>query len=127
LDHKAFLFDFRRFEAELLPILENALATGDCDELIAFVRENVASLADPYEGQPLAADWEAMIVAPDPHQCGDFALTKFYDPTDDIRLGPSWAEVQEQIASSGGFTWSPILGRSVGPAENPFDPGKLGS
>ncbi len=65
IEHRAFLFQFDQFERELLPILQAALAAGDCTDLVAFIRQNIGELADPYEGRPLGEDWEKMIESPD--------------------------------------------------------------
>lgn len=127
MEHKAFIFDFDSFERELQPVLEEALLSGDAKGLIAFVNNNLGDLKDPYEGQPLEADWEAMIETADSHQYGDFALTKYYDPLEDIGLGVEWEHVQDAISSDPKLTESPILGHTVGPSDGPFDPGKMGS
>ncbi|TWT29251.1 hypothetical protein [Blastopirellula retiformator] len=125
MEHKAFIFDYQKFEQELLPILQDALATGECSALISFIQQNIESLTDPYEGEPLEDDWEGMIETEDAHQYGDFALTKYYDPTADIGLGSAWESVQEIVPDD--RRSSPILGLIVGSDNDPFDPGKMGS
>ncbi len=127
MDHKAFLFDYDSFERELRGILEDALRSGDNSGLVAFINANLGDLRDPYEGEPLGADWVAMIETQDPHQYGDFALTKYYNPTADIGLGVAWESLQELIASDPLLTESPVLGSTIGPKNNLFDPGKMGS
>ena len=125
MEHKAFIFDYEKFEHELLPLLQYALSTSECSSLISFIQQNMDSLTDPYEGEPLNDDWEGMIETEDAHQYGDFALTKYYDPTDDIGLGSAWQKIQEFIPAD--RTTSPILGSVVGSNEDPFDPGKMGA
>lgn len=125
MEHKAFIFDDEAFERELLPILEKSLITDDCSELISFILKNRGTLTDPDEGEPLPDDWEGMLETLDPHQYGDFALTKYYDPQSDIGLGTVWQSIQELIPENGKI--SPILGTIVGTWENSFDPGKIGS
>jgi hypothetical protein len=127
MEHKAFLFNYDSFQRELRPILEDALLTGDCGALVSFINANLGDLRDPYEGEPLGTDWESLIETQDAHQYGDFALTKYYDPTADIGLGAAWEIVQELIANDPTLTESPILGSTVGPKDDPFDPGKMGS
>ena len=127
MEHKAFLFEFEQFEHELLPILQAALATNDCAELVAFIRRSVASLKDPYEGAPLKEGWQTMIETPDAHQYGDIALTKYYDPADDRGLGSSWEQIQTIVASDPGVHISPILGSVIEKSNAVFDPGKMGS
>ena len=125
MEHKAFIIDYEQFERELRPLLQEALLTKNCDGLIDFIRQNIESLADPYEGEPLQGNWEDMIETPDAHQYGDFALTKYYKPSNDIGLGSSWGAIQDVVDADRGI--SPILGAVVGGSDNPFDPGKMGS
>jgi hypothetical protein len=127
MEHKAFLFDYDSFERELRPILADALRSGDNGALVSFINTNLSELRDPYEGEPLSVDWEAMIETLDPHQYGDFALTKYYNPVSDIGLGAAWDLLQELIATDLSLTESPILGSIIGAKDDPFDPGKMGS
>jgi len=125
MEHKAFIFDYERFSHELFPILDRALISDECGSVIEFIRENHAWLKDPYEGETLPSDWETLLEIKDVHQYGDFALTKYYDPSEDLGLGASWQEIQQLVP--GHHTFSPILGFTIGPNENLFDPGKMGS
>lgn len=127
MEHKAFLFDYIRFERELQPILVHALSSAECSGLVHFINKNVRELRDPYDGDPLDANWESLIEIPDAHQYGDFALTKFYDPREDIGLGGDWEDIQQQIAEISNLTSCPILGDTIGPKVTPFDPGKMGA
>lgn len=127
MEHKAFIFDHQSFEKELRETLEEALANGNCENLVAFIHENKESLSDPYEGDPLEDDWESMIEVEDAHQYGDFALTRYYSPQDDIGLSSSWNVVQEIVTGIGNVATSPILGSTIGSESDPFDPGKAGS
>jgi hypothetical protein len=87
----------------------------------------LADLTDPFEGDPLPSDWDSMLEVKDAHAYGDFALTKYYDPTADLGLGAAWEELQDLIANDLDVIASPILGATIGPADSPFDPGKMGS
>lgn len=126
MEHKAFVFRHRDFERELRPLLEEALASGSPDRLIVFIKANPDNFRDPYEGEPLGEDWEDQIETKDVHQYGDFALTKYYDPSADIGLGRKWEEVQRALESELG-TSAAILGQPVGTQDRFFDPGKMGS
>lgn len=126
-EHKAFLFDSNSFENDLRPVLERALLSGDPTGLVGFIIRNLKKLRDPYEGQPLGLEWESMIETKDSHQYGDFALTKYYDPTADIGIGLEWESIQDVISKDPLLIESPILGATVGSHLDPFDPGKLGS
>jgi hypothetical protein len=126
MEHKAFVFNFQGFEKELRPLLERALRSNDSSELLRFIHSNRASLKDPYEGAPLEEDWRETADDQDAHQSGDIALTKYYEPSDDLGLGPEWEDLQSQLLARLGKD-EPLLGRTVGPPTNPFDPGKMGA
>lgn len=68
-----------------------------------------------------------MVETADPHQYGDFAITKFYQPNEDIGLGNDWQSIQELISVDPPLVESPILGTPLGRKRNLFDPGKMGS
>lgn len=122
MDHKAFAFNDDAFRSELRGLLEQALQEGQVATLRAFIEAHRAELSDPYEGAPLDDDWESQIEIKDAHQYGDFALTKYYDPTDDVGLGASWQAVDE-VLTSHGLAEHILLGASLAG----FDPGKQGS
>jgi hypothetical protein len=125
-EHKAFILDYKSFESQLKNILESALKNENVSQLSEYISQNQTHLKDPYEGEPLTNEWESMIESQDPHQYGDFALTMFYDPTEDIGLGYDWENVQE-ILSQKLTDASSVLGSPIGPASNYFDPGKMGA
>jgi hypothetical protein len=128
MEHKAFLFNYQSFDRELRAVLEDALRSGDHGSLVSFINAHLVDLRDPYEGEPLGANWEALIETQDPHQFGDFALTKYYNPTADIGVAAAWENLQELIAKNDPLlAESPILGSTIGPKDNAFDPGKMGS
>ena len=127
MEHKAFVFDHNNFDRMLRPILESALASGNCEELVDYISGNPGGLTDPYEGEPLDANWEDMLEVKDAHQYGDFALTRFYDSRDDVGLGGSWEEVGGIWANEFAGQPSPVLGLPLGCEPNLFDPGKMGS
>ena len=125
--HKAFLFDYESFERELRMALEVALESGECTGLLCFINDNRARLKDPNEGEPLAENWMDLIETEDAHQFGDFALTKFYDPRTDIGLGAQWEAAHSLTCEIADLPFSPLLGGTLGPPHDPFDPGKCGS
>ncbi|MEP0857854.1 hypothetical protein [Trichocoleus sp. DQ-U1] len=126
MEHKAFVFDYDAFADELGNILENALLTNNNERLVNFIKQNLNFLKDPYEGEALSTSWDTMVEPKDPHQYGDFALTKFYDPQDDIGLGAMWENIQNILKIECGKDFV-ILGTPFGFKDNYFDPGKMGS
>lgn len=127
MDHKAFVFDTAGFEQHLRPLLETALASGNLSGLHTFILENFASLTDPNEGTPLMDDWDAVLGSTDAQQLGDVALTRFYDPLQNLGLGPHWAALHDLLALRWPELAPAVLGSVIGPPENLFDPGKMGS
>ena len=90
----------------------------------AFIDHHVAQLKDPYEGEPLSADWRDKLGNKDVHEYGDYALTRFYDPADCWGIGYEWARLSEELPESAA---NAMLGFVVGPPGNLFDPGRCGS
>ncbi len=127
MDHRAFVFDYSRFARELKPVLERALETDDPAEIVRFIVAHRTKLRDPDEGEPLPEDWESRLEVGDIHEYGDLALTRYYDPREDLGMGNGWDLVQDLIHADPSLSVSPILGVPVGTWEHPFDPGRLGS
>ncbi len=126
LEHKAFVFDYSSFQDELMDILVNSLKTETTDRLKQFILQNLSSLKDPYEGDMLDSDWESLMEVYDAHQYGDFAITKFYNPQDDVGLGYDWQELDELLNQELDSKYSILLGSTIGSKDNLFDPGKIG-
>jgi hypothetical protein len=127
MDHKAFVFDYDGFKAELEKTLYEALNSGPLEGLERFIETNLDQLKDPYEGRPLDRSWRSLLESKDAHQYGDIAISKFYDPGSDIGLGSDWELVARGLEKDSGLPSVVILGDSFGPTHNRFDPGKMGS
>jgi hypothetical protein len=82
MSHKAYTFDWRGFELDLRPLLENALVADNTGLLETFIDDHREVLTHPYEGEPLSDDWRAALENRDVHEYGDYALTRFYNPAD---------------------------------------------
>jgi hypothetical protein len=122
--HKGFVFDWTAFQAELAPVLHDCLTDSQTERLIFFVNKHRDSLTDPYEGEPLAADWQEDLEARDAHEIGDYALTRYYDPADDSGLGEGWMSIEAALDDEGKRA---LLGEPFGPDGHEFDPGRMGS
>lgn len=127
IEHKAFVFDIDAFNSELRMLLESALNSGNIDKIREFIISNKEFLSDPCDGGKLDDDWEIMIEDKDAHQYGDFALTKYYSPLEDMGLGSEWQRIESMFFSNSDTTASPFLGVPVGSSCEFFDPGKMGS
>lgn len=119
-DHKAFEFNWQAFSDEMLPWLSDALAADDCERLSAFLDANASACRNPYDGEPLSLDWRAMLEVGDVQELADFALTKYYDPTDDHGLSDAWMELDEALPAD---MRAALLGQAIAG----FDPGRQGS
>src|SRR5205823_3307806 len=123
-EHKAYAFDWPRFESDLHPVLVRALTDNDPAELEVYIDQHLAELTDPCEGEPLSADWRDALENRDVHEYGDYALTRFYDPADCWGVGYEWARLSDELPEPAA---NAMLGSSVGPPERLFDPGRYGS
>jgi hypothetical protein len=122
MDHKAFAFDWTAFQRHLAPILHDALSSDSIAGLAAFIEHHHQSLTDPYEGQPLPEDWPSLMENGDVQDHGDFALTLYYSPTADFGIGDSWLALSDDSSVA-----NALLGEPFGPADNLFDPGRMGA
>lgn len=123
-DHKAYEFDWTKFEVELGPVLRAALETGDASVLEYFLQVHVTACKNPYDGTPLDNDWREQLSVGDIQEIGDFALTKYYEPSDDFGLHESWVELSSSLSTA---QQKALLGQAFGPLGTPFDPGRQGS
>ncbi|MFB9235271.1 hypothetical protein ACFFWC_06925 [Plantactinospora siamensis] len=128
-EHRAFSFDFDGFMANLAPVLQRSLETGDAGALTRFIEANLDRLRSPYPGIAVPTPWPAMFEdEPAVHDLGDFALTRYYRPNDDLGLGSGWAEVYNVAADEVETdTDELIFGAWFGPEHNRFNPGRIGS
>ncbi len=127
MEHKAFAFDYTTFVTDLSDRLYHALEAEAPELLEEYIRANEADLKDPYSGDPLPPDWDALLEQRDVQEYGDIALTRFYDPTEDIGLSTTWQHLDDLLRQEFGGQPSPILGIPFGPTHNLFDPGRMGT
>ena len=97
MEHKAFVFDCEGYSIELEKILTNSLLNNETTFLISFIEQNLENIKDPYEGEPLELSWKTAIDLKNVDEVGDFSLTKFYNPTDDIGLGDEWHNIKRVL------------------------------
>ena len=125
MQHKAFRFDWDGFDAGLRECLNDALLTNDPSQLAIYINSALSEFSDPYEGETLTSDWmQVLSDRSDVHEIGDYALTRFYDPTADFGIGDAWIAIDDSLND---VQRNALLGLPIGPATNPFDPGKMGS
>lgn len=135
MEHKAFIFDYDSFIKELAGILEDALLNSEPRNLITFIENNLQNLKHPDEGEPLDSSWREILetelitqnITTDISHYGDFAITKYYNPGNNIGIGYDWARLDDELVTELNVNISPLLGIEFGPENNYFDPGKMGS
>jgi hypothetical protein len=122
MEHKAFVFDYGRFQAELAPVLYAALESGIVDDLLSFIGGHRAELRTPDEGDPLPPNWEPTLRAEGVDRAGEVALTLYFNPLRDIGLDYGWQALGPLFPNP-----ATVLGVPFGPAGHLFDPGKMGA
>jgi hypothetical protein len=108
----------------LADILWHALKSGTSAGLVKFIAEHHALLRDPIEGEPLGADWESEIEAPNVQVYADVALTLFYDPSGDIGLSDAWIGLDDLLHSVDGAQTRRVIW-PTGTALRPWPDGLL--
>lgn len=129
ISHKAYLFATAEFDRQLAPLLYSALARNDPAGLRDYIRANQQDLHDPDEEMPLAEDWETHYHL-DVQQYAAFALTNFYDPTDDWGLGHDFDALGaylESVPKAKKYTGALLGGYLFGPKGKRLDPGYMGT
>ncbi len=125
MSHKAYAFDWRAFEKdELHHLLVAALESDDPATIAHYIEAHREQIKDPYEGQTIEQGWEAALGNRDVHEYGDFALTRFYDPTENHGVAEAWLAVDAEVAEQDRFA---LLGSRLGKSGHEFDPGRQGS
>jgi hypothetical protein len=122
MQHKAFVFNYGRFQAELASVLYTALETDSVNQLISFIAAHQKELCTPAEGEPLSSGWESELRTAAVDRAGAVALTAYYDPLNDIGLQYRWQELRSLLPDS-----TILFGVPFGPAQHLFDPGKMGA
>jgi hypothetical protein len=124
MEHKAFAFDWQRFVRGLRPDLLRALSDDDPAPLEAFIDRHWAELADPYEGEPLPKRWRELLETGDAQEVADFALTRYYRPSENHGIGYDWMAPSDQLPEPAAGA---LLGAALGPEDARFDPGRMGA
>jgi hypothetical protein len=128
MSQKAFVFDHARFERELRERLLAALAADDARPLEAFINANQEAIKDAYEGEAVRPDWRNQFRPADAQAYADFALTKYYEPSDDLGLDTDWPEANAALEQAG-LQGALLLGSALATSDGAvtFDPGRQGS
>lgn len=95
MEHKSFLFNTSAFTKELSEIILTAGDTENETLLISFINENLDNLKSPYSGEKLTKEWHEELETEDIQELADFALTKYYNPDQELGLSFVWESLLE--------------------------------
>ncbi len=126
MDHKAFVFDTKKFHAEIEPVMKDSI-NNPC-VAHQYISAHLDELQSPYTGDGLDEEWEAEFGELTLQVYFDILLTACYDVDNDCGLGEMWDAVNEVIKSFGVFEEGevPVLGRRVVIDAVVVDPGMEG-
>lgn len=126
MEHKAFVFDTKRFHAEIEPVMKESVEnTGAAHR---YICGHLDELQSPYTGDTLEEGWEEEFGELTLQVCFDILLTACYDVEEDCGLCEMWDAVNEVIKELDGFEEGelPVLGRKVEVGGVTVDPGMMG-
>ncbi|MET3028334.1 hypothetical protein ABXT06_16765 [Flavobacterium sp. UW10123] len=128
MEHKSFLFNTSVFTKELSEIILTAAGTENETLLISFINENLDNLKSPYSGQKLTNEWHEELETEDIQELADFAITKYYNPNQELGLSFLWEsllELFDDLDLKYNCEYY-ILGKSLNYKNFILDPGKMG-
>ncbi|MFC4476045.1 hypothetical protein [Flavobacterium chungangensis] len=128
IEHKSFLFNTSAFTKELSEIILTAGETDNEKLLISFINQNLNDLKSPYSGEELTSAWIEELETEDIQELADFAMTKYYNPDEELGLSYSWELLLESfdeldLKFNNEYY---ILGKSLDSENFTLDPGRMG-
>ncbi len=126
MDHKAFVFDTKKFHAEIEPVMKDSIKNTEVAH--RYISEHLDELQSPYTGNTLEEGWEEEFGELTLQVYFDILLTACYDVEDDCGLCDMWDAVNEVIKSLHVFEEGelPVLGWTVEIEDVVIDPGMEG-
>ena len=126
MEHKAFVFDTKKFHAEIEPVMKDCIRNTEAAH--QYICEHLDELQSPYTGDTLEEDWEEEFGELTLLVCFDILLTACYDVQDDCGLCEMWDAVNEVVKSLDVFEKGelPVLGWTVEIDDVVVDPGMEG-
>lgn len=126
MDHKAFVFDTKKFHAEIEPVMKDSIKNTEV--AYRYISEHLDELQSPYTGNTLEEGWEEEFGELTLQVYFDILLTACYDVEDDCGLCDMWDAVNEVIKSLDVFEKGelPVLGWTVEIEDVVIDPGMEG-
>lgn len=125
MEHKAFLFDTKGFNRELVPLILDSGSKGDPELLKKYIKRNLFYLSSPDPAEKkIRKNWEDG----DIQMLADLALTAFYSVEEDQGLLHSWNALLEAFKNLP-LQFAPeyyILGKPLKNEAFTLDPGEMG-
>ncbi|WP_026503736.1 hypothetical protein [Butyrivibrio sp. NC3005] len=127
IEHRAFLFDTDLFDRECRDLILNSGVKDEPGTVKKFVEDNSKRIKSPYWGDDIDQDWEDEMETKDVQEYADFAMTAYYNPSDDIGLEEQWDIVLEALNRLGfEQAQEAVLGKTVSKDGFTLDPGRCG-
>jgi len=108
IQHRAFIFNYQRFEDEIEPLIRDAMQ-GQAEPLAAYCDRNRSLLK-----------W--LPTSHDPLDLAQSVLTLCYDPSKDIGLGEQWGEIDRVLKDGDEVVSGVLLGRPLVINGRPYAP-----
>ncbi|MDE5730754.1 MAG: hypothetical protein K2H81_04430 [Alistipes sp.] len=126
MEHKAFVFDTKKFHAEIEPVMKESIRNTEVAH--RYICAHLDELQSPYTGDELGENWEEEFGELTLQVYFDILLTACYDVGEDRGLGEMWDAVNEVIKGLGVFEQGelPVTGREVEIDDVVVDPGMEG-
>lgn len=126
MEHKAFVFDTKKFHAEIEPVMKDSIKNTKVAH--RYICEHLEELQSPYTGDTLEEGWEEEFGELTLQVYFDILLTACYYVDEDCGLSEMWDAVNEVINSLDVFEDGelPVLGRKVEIDDVTVDPGMEG-
>lgn len=126
MEHRAFVFDTKKFHAEIEPVMKDSITNTDAAH--RYICEHLDELQSPYTGDTLEEGWEEEFGDLTLQVYFDILLTACYDVEDDCGLCEMWDAVNEVIKSLNLFEDGelPVTGWTVEIDDVVVDPGMEG-
>lgn len=93
MDHKAFVFDTKKFHAEIEPVMKDSITNAEVAH--QYICDHLDEFQSPYTGDTLEEGWEEEFGDLTLQVYFDILLTACYDVEDDWGLGEMWDAVNE--------------------------------
>ena len=126
--HKAYCFDTKAFDNDLREIITKCVDGNNLSELRSFICDNVEFLSSPYSFDALDEDWQDELENGEIQELSDFALTRYYDVSDDIGLEESWNSLLESLKAIkmlNDYSYY-VIGEEFSVGDFCLDPGGMG-